>query len=95
MDRIARPWGGRTPCDRHGEWPVRVDTHLADGVEEGDFQRWVRGASLLHSDGDAMDVAVRDGAVVGVRGRAGDRSTTAGPDRRICSAGRTAAPVTV
>lgn len=73
VDRIAQPWGGRTPYDRHGTWPVRVDTHLAAGVEESQVQRWVRSALLLHSDGDAMDVAVRDGAIVGVRGRAGDR----------------------
>lgn len=33
----------------------------------------MRAASLLHSDGDAMDIAVRDGRIVGVRGRDGDR----------------------
>lgn len=73
VDRIAHPWGGRTPYDRHGAWPVRADVHLAAGVEESEVQRWVRSASLLHSDGDAMDIAVRDGSIVGVRGRAGDR----------------------
>ncbi|MFH8487788.1 molybdopterin oxidoreductase family protein [Streptomyces longisporoflavus] len=36
-------------------------------------QRWVQTASLLHSDGDAMDIAVLDGRIVGVRGRAVDR----------------------
>jgi anaerobic selenocysteine-containing dehydrogenase len=36
-------------------------------------ERWVRTASLLHSKGDAMDVAVRGGRIVGVRGRAEDR----------------------
>ncbi|MFD4628408.1 molybdopterin-dependent oxidoreductase [Streptomyces sp. NPDC058284] len=72
-DRIACPWGSRTPYGRHAPWPVRADTHLAEGVEEASVQRWVRSASVLHSDGDAMDIAVRDGAIVGVRGRAGDR----------------------
>jgi hypothetical protein len=38
-----------------------------------DEVRWVRAASLLHSDGDAMDIAVREGRIVGVRGFAGDR----------------------
>ena len=33
----------------------------------------MRTASLLHSKGDAMDVAVRGGRIVGVRGRAEDR----------------------
>ena len=52
---------------------MRVDTHLAEGVDEADVERWVRSASVLHSNGDAMDLAVRDGRVVGVRGRADDR----------------------
>ncbi|MFG2282800.1 molybdopterin oxidoreductase family protein [Streptomyces asoensis] len=73
VDRIARPWGGRTAYPRHGAWPVRVDTRLDDGVAPADVERWVRASSILHSDGDAMDIAVRDGRMVGVRGRAQDR----------------------
>ncbi|MBT2543447.1 nitrate reductase [Streptomyces sp. ISL-44] len=72
-DRIADPWGRRTPYGRGGQWPVRTDSCLAEGVAEGEVEAWVRAASLLHSDGDAMDIAVRDGRIVGVRGRAGDR----------------------
>ncbi len=72
-DAIGEPWGSRTPYPAGGTWPTRVDTHLAEGVSEQDVQRWVRTASLLHSNGDAMDIAVRDGAIVGVRGRADDR----------------------
>ncbi|NEV89410.1 nitrate reductase [Streptomyces tendae] len=72
-DRIARPWGARAPYGRHGTWPARVDTYLADGVEPGAVQRWVQSASILHSDGDAMDIAVADGRMVGVRGRDVDR----------------------
>ena len=34
------------------------------------MDRWVPAASLLHSNGDAMDIAVKDGRIVGVRGRA-------------------------
>lgn len=73
VDRIAQPWGTRTPYGRHDSWPARVDTQLADGVPLGDVERWVQSASILHSDGDAMDIAVRDGRMVGVRGRVGDR----------------------
>ncbi|NJQ06298.1 molybdopterin oxidoreductase family protein [Streptomyces lonarensis] len=72
-DRIAEPWGARTPYRPGEPWPVRVDSFLADGVQPADVDRWVPAASLLHSNGDAMDIAVRDGRIVGVRGRAGDR----------------------
>ncbi|MFF4366787.1 molybdopterin oxidoreductase family protein [Streptomyces sp. NPDC001594] len=73
VDRIAEPWGGRTPYGRHQEWPARQDAYLAEGVGPQDVERWVQTASILHSDGDAMDIAVRDGAMVGVRGRVVDR----------------------
>ncbi|MFH8436777.1 molybdopterin oxidoreductase family protein [Streptomyces sp. NPDC018007] len=73
VDRIARPWGGRTPYARGRAWPARVDAHLAEGVETEDVERWVQTASILHSDGDAMDIAVKDGRMVGVRGRKADR----------------------
>ncbi|WP_367046242.1 nitrate reductase [Streptomyces sp. Je 1-332] len=73
VDRIAEPWGSRTPYGCGQEWPVRVDTHLAEGVRAQDVERWVSTASILHSNGDAMDIAVKDGRMVGVRGRAGDR----------------------
>ncbi|MER8005146.1 nitrate reductase [Streptomyces sp. NPDC094149] len=73
VDRIARPWGDRTPYGRGEAWPVRVDSYLEPGVTAAAVQRWVPAASLLHSNGDAMDVAVADGRIVGVRGRPGDR----------------------
>lgn len=73
VDRIGQPWGGRTPYDRHEPWPVRVDSFLAEGVDPRTVQRWVQATSLLHSDGDAMDIAVVDGRMVGVRGRAQER----------------------
>ncbi|MEV8510258.1 molybdopterin oxidoreductase family protein [Actinoplanes sp. NPDC051475] len=68
-DRIADPWGARTPYGPGEQWPVRVDEH----VEAPHADRWVQSASLLHSNGDAMDIAVADGRIVGVRGRAADR----------------------
>lgn len=73
QDRIAHVWGDRTPYPRGGTWPQRVDQHLLDGVREGDVERWVQSASTLHSNGDAFDLAVQDGRIVGVRGRGGDR----------------------
>jgi ferredoxin-nitrate reductase len=72
-DRIADPWGARTPYGRGEEWPVRADMHLAEGVEEADVERWVQSASTLHSNGDGFDLAVKDGRLVGVRGRVVDR----------------------
>ena len=73
MTRISEPWGERTPYAPGEPWPVRVDQHLAEGVGEEQVQQWVRSASLLHSNGDAMDIATCDGRIVGVRGRADDR----------------------
>jgi ferredoxin-nitrate reductase len=66
-DPIADPWGPRTPYARDGDWPVRVDQHLADGVDEDEVE-WFLSASILHSNGDEIDIAVRDGQIVGVRG---------------------------
>jgi ferredoxin-nitrate reductase len=72
-DRIKEPWGTRTPFGRDEEWPVRVDRFLEEGVSENEVDRWVQTASILHSNGDALDIAVKDGRIVGVRGRAMDR----------------------
>src|SRR5436305_8738543 len=71
-DRIADIWGARTPHARGAEWPERVDQFLAEGVDEGDV-RWVQSACVLCSMDCGMDVAVKDGQIVGVRGRAADR----------------------
>ena len=57
-DAIQDPWGPATPIGRGADWPERVDIHLADGVAADDVERWVQSASLLHSNGDAMDIAV-------------------------------------
>src|SRR5829696_7261486 len=72
-DRIANLWGERTPFGPGEEWPVRVDQILEEGVSEDDVDRWVQTASILHSNGDALDIAVRSGRIVGVRGRGVDR----------------------
>jgi ferredoxin-nitrate reductase len=73
IDRIKEPWGWRTPFGPGEEWPVRVDRFLEEGVSEDDVDRWVQTASILHSNGDALDIAVKEGRIVGVRGRGLDR----------------------
>nr|MBA2299549.1 nitrate reductase [Chloroflexota bacterium] len=72
-NRISDPWGERTPFGCGERWPVRVDLQLEDGLAEAEVDRWVPSASLLHSNGDGIDIAVKDGRIAGVRGRAGDR----------------------
>ncbi|AMV37428.1 molybdopterin oxidoreductase family protein [Planctomyces sp. SH-PL62] len=65
-DSIADVWGGRTPFE--GVWPSRVDERTTAEPE-----RWVASACVLCSNGCGLDVGVRDGRIVGVRGRADDR----------------------
>ncbi|WP_175616146.1 molybdopterin oxidoreductase family protein [Mycobacterium sp. GA-1841] len=72
-DRIADPWGARTPYGRGERWPRRVDTYLDDGLSPDQVDRWVQSAAVLHSNGDGVDIAVKDGRIVGVRGREVDR----------------------
>ncbi|MCC9737981.1 molybdopterin oxidoreductase family protein [Streptomyces sp. MNU89] len=71
-DRIADVWGTRTPHARDTPWPVRVDSHLDADVAEQDVDRWVQSACVLCSNGCGCDIAVKDGRMVGVRGRAAD-----------------------
>lgn len=72
VDRIANIWGTRTPYSRDSLWPVRVDQVLDDGIAEDGVDRWVQSACVLCSNGCACDIAVKDGAMVGIRGRAQD-----------------------
>jgi ferredoxin-nitrate reductase len=72
-DRIANLWGKRTSFEPGEDWPIRVDQFLEEGVSEDDVDRWVQTASILHSNGDALDIAVKDERIVGVRGRGVDR----------------------
>ena len=71
-DRIADIWGERTPHPKGTVWPARVDMHLAEGVGGADVDRWVQSACVLCSNGCGCDIAVKDGRMVGVRGRATD-----------------------
>src|SRR3982751_71049 len=59
-------WGQRTPYT--GEWPVRVDERV-----ETIPDHWVPSACLLCSNGCGIDIGVKEGRIVGVRGRATDR----------------------
>lgn len=72
-DRIADPWGERTPYEPGTAWATRTGIRLREGVGEDEVERWVPSVSQPHSNGDGRDIAVRDGRIAGVRGRAVDR----------------------
>ena len=65
-DSIADVWGARTPY--HGHWPARVDELTLEAPD-----RWVPSACVLCSFGCGIDIGVKDGRIVGVRGREFDR----------------------
>src|SRR5947209_13682224 len=65
-DSITDVWGPRMPY--RGQWPVRVDARLSEEPE-----KWVQSCCVLCSNGCALDVGVKEGRIVGVRGRAEDR----------------------
>src|SRR5579871_6380108 len=67
-DSIADVWGVRTPFDGRGHWPVRVEERVS---EEADH--WVQSCCVLCTNGCGLEVGVKDGRIVGVRGRADDR----------------------
>src|SRR3954464_725920 len=67
-DAIEDVWGPRTPHAPPEPWPVRADELVTSEPE-----RWVHSVCVLCSTGCGMDVAVADGRLVGVRGRAEDR----------------------
>jgi anaerobic selenocysteine-containing dehydrogenase len=66
--RIDDIWGDRTPYARGVGWPTRTDEYV-----EGDVERWVQSACVMCSHGRGADIAVRDGKIVGIRGRVDDR----------------------
>ena len=59
-------WGHRTPY--YENWLERVDKQT---IEEPD--EWIQSACILCSTGCGLDIGVKDGKIVGVRGRAQDR----------------------
>src|SRR5438874_5000048 len=70
-DRTRDPWGSPAPFAQGAEWPTRVDQHLT--VEPAEVQSWHPSACVLCSNGCALDIGVKDGRIVGVRGRGEDR----------------------
>ncbi|PYE51866.1 molybdopterin oxidoreductase family protein [Deinococcus yavapaiensis] len=66
-DSINDIWGARTPHGADASWPERVDEHITDTPD-----RWVRGTCVLCSNGCGLDIGVKDGRIVGVRGLATD-----------------------
>jgi ferredoxin-nitrate reductase len=66
--RIDDVWGDRTSYVRGAEWPVRADEYV-----EGEVDRWVQSACVMCSHGCGVDIGVRDGRIVGIRGRVADR----------------------
>lgn len=66
-DSIADIWGERTPHGPGAKWPIRVDEQTDEQPE-----RWVQAACVLCSNGYGCDIGVKDGRIVGVRGRADD-----------------------
>jgi anaerobic selenocysteine-containing dehydrogenase len=65
-DSITDIWGDRKPYT--GDWPVRVDENWTEVPD-----KWIQSACVLCSNGCGMDIGVKDGKIVGVRGRAADR----------------------
>jgi ferredoxin-nitrate reductase len=65
-DSIHDIWGSRTPYNK--DWPVRVDENF---TEEPD--QWIPSACVLCSNGCGLQIGVKDGHIVGVRGNANDR----------------------
>ena len=60
-------WGERTPFRGQGKWPERVDYRVSDEPEQ-----WIQSACVLCSNGCGIDIGVKQGRIVGVRGRAID-----------------------
>jgi hypothetical protein len=93
-DRIANLWGKRTPFGPGEEWPVRVDQILEEGISEDDVDRWVQTASILHSNGDALDIAVRADASSVYAEELSTESTRAELTRRTSLVGKPTTPKT-
>src|SRR5436189_5740921 len=65
MDRMTDVWGA--PAPYFGDWPERADARTVVTPDH-----WVQSACVLCSNGCGLDIGVKDGRIVGVRGRASD-----------------------
>jgi anaerobic selenocysteine-containing dehydrogenase len=72
-DRTVDVPGPAAPHGRGADWAARVDQYLEDGLAEAEVDAWAKSACLLCSNGCGCDIAVKDGRMVGVRGRGEDR----------------------
>src|SRR5215218_1756278 len=66
-DSIHDIWGDRTSYQGSGNWSTRVDENLRAAPD-----RWVQSCCVLCTNGCGLDIGVKDGRIVGVRGRADD-----------------------
>jgi anaerobic selenocysteine-containing dehydrogenase len=64
-DSIKDIWGERTPYWE--QWPIRMDQRI-----EVEPDKWVQSACVLCSNGCGLDIGVKNGRIIGVRGRAAD-----------------------
>ncbi|WP_375484452.1 hypothetical protein [uncultured Mycobacterium sp.] len=100
VDRIAKPWGTRTPYAPGTTWPQRIDCYLADGITPDSVDRWVQSAAVLHSNGDGLDIVVKEEyytQTVIARGAIGTNTSTATPDcarPRLLRRSRSRSPAT-
>lgn len=65
-DSVSDIWGPRTPYRQN--WPARIDEETSETPDH-----WIQSACVLCSNGCALDIGVKDGRIVGVRGRGNDR----------------------
>jgi anaerobic selenocysteine-containing dehydrogenase len=74
-DSVVDIWGPRTPYNATigRPWPTRVDQHTSCEPD-----KWVQSACVMCSNGCGLDIGVKDGRIVGVRGREVDRSAALG-----------------
>ena len=68
VDRTVDVPRAAAPHARGADW-ARVDQFLEERLTATDVDAWVRSACLLCSNGCGCDIAVKDGRMVGVRGR--------------------------
>lgn len=64
-DSISEIWGDRVPYFE--VWSERVDERATDAADS-----WIQSACVLCSNGCGLDIGVKDGRIIGVRGRADD-----------------------
>ncbi len=64
-DSVNEIWGKRIPYDE--AWDERVDERTSTVADS-----WVQSACVLCSNGCGLEIGVKDGRIVGVRGRADD-----------------------